>query len=89
MVLSRIADALERIAVALETAAGLSRPLEEPSQADTVLYHDDTLDVIEELKREAYALRGGKPIAWDESLPEPPGKKADVARLGWTGKDRE
>lgn len=71
---SRAVEALERIAFALETLAGVSERGKAPEDSSAVLYTDDMKDLQREIRKDYYAERTGIQLAWDEDPPEVPGK---------------
>lgn len=74
----RVADALERIAAALEVLAFHRRPSSEGGEdVSAALYVDDEYNLAMELSKDMYALRTGIRLREDEKLPEVSGKEKD------------
>lgn len=68
--IERLLSALERIALALELATGLERPdVHHIEDESAVFYHNDLEALQEEIKREKYRRRGGRPVAQGDPLP--------------------
>jgi hypothetical protein len=69
---TRACEALERIAFALETLAGISERNIAPGDTSAVLYTDDIADLKREIRRDLYAERTGITLPWDEDPPDVP-----------------
>lgn len=78
---TRAVEALERIATALETLAGLAPRSELPGDPTGVSYLDDEKDFRAEVARELYRMRTGKELLPGELPPRPPG--AEEADETW------